>query len=311
MRFTIITPCLNREKFIAEAIESVLAQQYDDVEHWIIDGGSTDKTLDIVRSYSHLRLLSEPDRGVYDAFNKGIDRATGDALIFLNSDDLLTPGTLALAQQIFQNAIGTQIISGGCEIFRRTDAGKEIEMHRYDDPRQNQLNFRNVTLGYPNINARIFRRTVFDRLGRFDLAYAIASDRELLMRGALANIPDAPVANILYRYRWHEGSLTMNAGNTTLSKAQHEGLTLIASLLAKPAVSDEQRSILQQWRRECVSTDVMIQVMNRNFSQAARIFWPVFRQDILLPFSLFRLGLLAIGRRIRTYYRLYRAEHGA
>ena len=104
MRFTIITPCLNREKFIAEAIESVLAQRYHDIEHWIIDGGSTDKTLEIVRSYPHLRVLSEPDRGVYDAFNKGLDRATGDAVIFLNSDDLLTPGTLALAQQIFQNA---------------------------------------------------------------------------------------------------------------------------------------------------------------------------------------------------------------
>jgi glycosyltransferase involved in cell wall biosynthesis len=311
MRFTIITPCLNREKFIAEAIESVLAQQFNDVEHWIIDGGSTDKTLDIVRRYPHLHVVSEPDRGVYDAFNKGIERATGDALIFLNSDDLLTPGTLALAQQIFQSAIGTQIISGGCEIFRRTDGGKEIKMHCYDDPRENQLNFRNVTLGYPNINARIFRRSVFDKLGRFDLTYAIASDRELLLRGALANIPDAPVANILYRYRWHEGSLTMNAGNTTLSQAQHEGLTLVASLLAKPSVTDEQRRILQQWRRECVSTDVMIQVMNRKFSQAARIFWSVFRQDVLLPLTLFRLGLLAIGRRIRTYYRLVRAEHGA
>jgi glycosyltransferase involved in cell wall biosynthesis len=311
MRFTIITPCLNREKFIAEAIESVLAQQFNEVEHWIIDGGSTDKTLDIVRRYPHLHVVSEPDRGVYDAFNKGIERATGDALIFLNSDDLLTPGTLALAQQIFQSAIGTQIISGGCEIFRRTDGGKEIKMHCYDDPRENQLNFRNVTLGYPNINARIFRRSVFDKLGRFDLTYAIASDRELLLRGALANIPDAPVANILYRYRWHEGSLTMNAGNTTLSQAQHEGLTLVASLLAKPSVTDEQRRILQQWRRECVSTDVMIQVMNRKFSQAARIFWSVFRQDVLLPLTLFRLGLLAIGRRIRTYYRLVRAEHGA
>src|SRR5258708_19915181 len=111
MRFTIITPCLNRENFIAEAIESVVAQQYDDVEHWIIDGGSTDKTLDIVRSYSFLRVLFELDRWVYDEFNKGIDRATGEALIFLNSDYLLTPGTLALAQQIFQTCIATQILS--------------------------------------------------------------------------------------------------------------------------------------------------------------------------------------------------------
>src|SRR5260370_33928996 len=104
MRFTIITPCLNREKFIVEAIESVIAQQYDGVEHWIIDGGSTDKTLDIVRSYSHLRVLSEPDRGGYDAFNKAIDPATCDALLFLKSYYLLTPDTLSFAQQIFQDS---------------------------------------------------------------------------------------------------------------------------------------------------------------------------------------------------------------
>jgi glycosyltransferase involved in cell wall biosynthesis len=311
MRFTIITPCLNREKFIAEAVESVLAQQYDDVEHWIIDGGSTDKTLDIVRSYSHLRVVSEPDRGVYDAFNKGLDQATGDAVIFLNSDDLLTPGTLALAQQIFQNAIGTQIISGGCEIFRRTESGREIKMHCYNDPKQNQLNFRNVTLGFPNINARIFRRSVFDKLGRFNLAYPIASDRDLLLRAALANIPDAPVANILYRYRWHEGSLTMNAGNSSMSRAQRDGLNIIGKLLADPKVTGDQRRILGQWRRECVATDVMIQVLNRNLGRAAAIFSQTFPQESLLPFTLMRLGSLAIGRRVRTYYRLFRAEHGA
>ena len=311
MRFTVITTCLNREKFIAEAVESVVEQQYDDVEHWIIDGGSTDKTLDIVRSYSHLQVVSERDRGVYDAFNKGLDRATGGAVIFLNSDDLLTPGTLALAQQIFQNAVGTQIISGGCEIFRQTDNRREIKMHCYDDPKQNQLNFRNVTLGYPNINARIFRRTVFDKLGQFNLAYSMASDRDLLLRAALANVPDAPVANILYRYRWHEGSLTMNAGNSSLSQAQQEGLNIIASLLADPRITEDQRRILGQWRRECIATDVMIQVLNRRLNQAGQIFWPIFRQDGLLPVTLFRLGLLAIGRRIRTYYRLYQAEHAA
>jgi glycosyltransferase involved in cell wall biosynthesis len=311
MRFTVITTCLNREKFIAEAVESVVTQGYDDVEHWIIDGGSTDKTLDIVRGYSHLRVVSEPDRGVYDAFNKGLDRATGGAVIFLNSDDLLTPGTLAMAQQIFQNAVGTQIISGGCEIFRRTDTGGEIKMHCYDDPKQNQLNFRNVTLGFPNINARIFRRSVFDKLGRFNLAYPMASDRDLLVRAALANIPDAPVANILYRYRWHEGSLTMNAGNSSLAQAQQDGLNIITSLLAGPNITEEQRRILGQWRRECVATDVMIQVLNRRLGRAAQVFTRAFRPESLLPLTLLRLGSLAVGRRIRTHYRLFRAEHGA
>lgn len=184
-------------------------------------------------------------------------------------------------------------------------------MHCYDDPKQNQLNFRNVTLGFPNINARIFRRSVFDKLGRFNLAYPMASDRDLLLRAALANTPDAPVANILYRYRWHEGSLTMNAGNSSLSQAQQDGLKIIASLLEDPATTDDQRRILAQWRRECAATDVMIQVLNGRLNRASRSFWPIFRQDGLLPITLFRLGLLAVGRRIRTHYRLYQAEHAA
>jgi len=152
---------------------------------------------------------------------------------------------------------------------------------------------------------------VFDKLGRFNLAYPMASDRDLLLRAALANIPDAPVANILYRYRWHEGSLTMNAGNSSLSQAQQDGLNIIAGLLADPNITEDQRRVLGQWRRECVATDVMIQVLNRRLEQANRIFWPIFRQDRLLPITLFRLGLLAVGRRVRTHYRLYQAEHAA
>ena len=103
----------------------------------------------------------------------------------------------------------------------------------------------------------------------------------------------------------------MNAGNRSLSQAQQDGLNIIAGLLADPNITDHQRQILGQWRRECVATDVMIQVLNRRLSQAGRIFWPIFRQDGLLPITLFRLGLLAVGRRIRTHYRLYQAEHAA
>jgi glycosyltransferase involved in cell wall biosynthesis len=311
VRFTIITPTLNREKYVAEAIESVLAQGYPDFEHWIIDGGSTDRTLEVVQSYPHLRVISEPDGGVYDAFNKGLDRATGDAVIFLNSDDTLAPGTLSLANQIFENALGTKIVSGGCEIFRRTNNGQEIVMHRYQNASQYQLSFRNVTLGLPNINARVFRRAVFDQLGRFDLAYPIASDRELLLRAARANLPDAPVSKVLYRYRWHNESLTMNAGSTAMSRAQVDGLSLIDQLLPDPGISEEQRQILRQWRRECLANDIMVQVVGLKAGRAFAIFLSAIKHDPALPLTLLRLGLLAIGRRVRTYYRLFRATHAA
>ena len=67
MKFSIITACLNRREFIGAAIESVLAQNYPEFEHWIIDGGSSDGTLEVLNRYPHLKVLSEPDRGVYDA----------------------------------------------------------------------------------------------------------------------------------------------------------------------------------------------------------------------------------------------------
>ena len=88
MKISVITASLNRKQFIRAAIESVLAQRFSDFEHWVIDGGSTDGTLDLLKEYPHLHVLSGSDNGVYDAWNTGISRALGDVIAFLNSDDL-------------------------------------------------------------------------------------------------------------------------------------------------------------------------------------------------------------------------------
>lgn len=90
MKVSIITVTKNSERYLADCIESVRKQNYKDIEHIIIDGRSTDKTLDIIAGYAdHVaKWLSEPDRGMYDAINKGIERATGDIIGVLNSDDM-------------------------------------------------------------------------------------------------------------------------------------------------------------------------------------------------------------------------------
>ena len=123
MKFSVITPCLNRVELITATIQSVTAQDYPDFEHWIIDGGSTDGTLELLKGYQHLKVVSEPDRGVYDAINKGIRLATGEIIILLNSDDLLVAGALSLSAEIFRNAVGTMIVSAGCQIFRCASDG--------------------------------------------------------------------------------------------------------------------------------------------------------------------------------------------
>ncbi|HEX3446485.1 MAG TPA: glycosyltransferase family 2 protein [Chthoniobacterales bacterium] len=304
MKFSVITPCLNRVELIGATIESVIAQDHSDFEHWIIDGGSTDGTLELLKRYRHLRLVSEPDRGVYDAMNKGIRLATGEVVILLNSDDLLARGALSLVADIFRNAVGTMIVSAGCQIFRCTPGGVEIEMHRYDEPRRNALSLRNVTIGTPNINARFFRRKVFEQIGEFDLAYPIAADRDFLIRAALRQLPDAPIAQVLYRYRWHAGSLTMNAGSESLLSGMQDGRRIIARSIQNFSVNREQLACFNRWDRECQATEVMIYAVQGRFHEALSSWLKGLGQDPRFLVTFIRMGLLAIGRRLRTRWRL-------
>src|SRR5919197_3147394 len=95
-RVTIVTPSLNQRQFIEETICSVLDQGYPNLEYIVIDGGSTDGSLEVIARYARWLnyWVSEPDRGQAHAINKGIERATGDILAFLNSDDAYMPGAL-------------------------------------------------------------------------------------------------------------------------------------------------------------------------------------------------------------------------
>ena len=91
-RISVITPSFNQAEFIKQTIESVLAQGYSNFEHIVVDGGSTDGTVDILRAYPHLSWTSEPDEGQTDALNKGFSRASGDIIAWLKRDFALGHG---------------------------------------------------------------------------------------------------------------------------------------------------------------------------------------------------------------------------
>lgn len=116
-RVTIVTASFNQGRYIAATVESVLAQGYPDVEHIVVDGGSTDETLEVLGRYPHLKVISEPDRGHADAINKGFRLATGGIWGFLNSDDTLVPGALHRVAREIDPARGRHIVMGRCRFI--------------------------------------------------------------------------------------------------------------------------------------------------------------------------------------------------
>src|SRR5688500_13464995 len=126
-KISVITSSYNQGKFIEETILSVIGQGYENLEYLVIDGGSTDESVDIIRKYEKQihYWVSEKDRGQSEAINKGITRSTGEIFTWINSDDLLLPGALHKAAEQFAKVPGqTGVIYGGTVLFEN---GKDIK----------------------------------------------------------------------------------------------------------------------------------------------------------------------------------------
>ena len=174
MKFTVITITYNSAGTLEETIQSVAAQHYGDMEYLIVDGGSTDGTLEIIKRYAHVvsRWVSEPDRGISDAFNKGIAMAKGDIICLINSDDRLAENALQTVAAEMEGE--TDVFYGNAIYFG------EDRKHFRVKPHENLDNLRKyMCLFHPAV---FVRRRAYDRFGGFDLSYKCAMDRELLTR---------------------------------------------------------------------------------------------------------------------------------
>jgi len=116
LRISVITVSLNSAEYIEDAIMSVLEQGYDDLEHIVVDGASTDRTVEILKHYPHLQWISEPDTGPAQAMNKGFRMSTGDIIVYLNSDDYFLPGAFRAVIPFFKN--GAKVVVGKIKIER-------------------------------------------------------------------------------------------------------------------------------------------------------------------------------------------------
>ena len=275
---SIITPSLNRADMIATAIESVFNQDYPYIEHIIMDGGSMDGTLDVVKRYSHLEIISEPDQGLYDAINKGIQLARGEIIGLLNTDDCYEPNVFSQLAECFQRHPEAFAVCGGSSYFVDQDQ-REDTILRLPPITQDDLPER-LTIGIPAINSFFFRKAAFDTIGYFDLGYRLASDRDFLLKFACAGLSLVSFSEDVYRYRSHPGSLTIyNVWKPLLL----DELLRLAAVYSQPNIKAPIRIACLKWENVYTLDVIGHFIRRRDFRSAFQYFFRTSRRHWWWP----------------------------
>lgn len=181
MKISVITATFNSGKTLRDTIESVLRQTYRDIEYIIVDGASRDDTLDIIREYEprfggRMRWISEPDRGIYDAMNKGIWMATGAVVGLLNSDDFYTDE--CVLERVAAEIMDVDAVYGDIHYVDDGDLTKCVRYYSSKGFRRWKMR-----MGFMPAHPSFYcRRTVYTRFGLFDTDFRVAADFEQLLR---------------------------------------------------------------------------------------------------------------------------------
>ena len=190
MKISIITVSFNSAKTIAKTIESVLSQDFPEIEYIIVDGNSSDDTVQIIRQYENRisKWVSEKDRGMYDAMNKGIAMATGDVIGILNSDDVYMNHHVVSDLMALMEKQKAQVVFADLILVDPVDENKVLRY--YDSSHFHPDKFR---FGWMPAHPTVFvRRELYKAVGLFSTSYQIAADYEMLIR--MLAIQKAPYA---------------------------------------------------------------------------------------------------------------------
>ena len=210
MKITIVTVTFNSAKTIRDTLESIKNQSYKNIEHIIIDGASSDNSLEIVKQYNHVaKIVSEPDKGIYDAMNKGIKLATGDIIGILNSDDFYN--NIHLIQKIVDTFHQNNIDALYGDVTFVSPKNLE-KVERYYSSKY--FNPKKFEFGYMPAHPTFFtKKECYEKFGLYKTNYKISADYELLIRFLY-------VHKLKYKYL-NYSMVTMRSGGVSNSSLKH------------------------------------------------------------------------------------------
>jgi glycosyltransferase len=282
---------------VGETIESVMAQQYPNLEHIVVDGGSTDGTLDVLSRYPHLRVITKPDAGPFDGLNKGIRIATGTIIGILNSDDVYPLGTLPLVAQAFRDE-DVEMVVGKASFFDSSEMEGTHGIDELHERRAPRLTLDTVLWDAPMIEARFLKTEVYERIGLYDPVFRLGADLDFVIRLSLAKVTASYLDEVVYRYRRHPGSLTNDpaAGRVRASATPlyADRLALMERFLEDPGVPRNAKTNIRKWHSIHSCRAVSVAVLERRYLAPLHIAARGWRYDnkFLVMFTRYYAGRL-------------------
>jgi glycosyltransferase involved in cell wall biosynthesis len=237
-RITIITPSFNQGQYIEDTIKSVLDQAYPDLEYFVIDGGSTDNTLEVIKKYSDriTYWISEKDSGQSNAINKGFRKATGDIINWINSDDQLMPGSLHAIAGYFNQHKDVTLIHGRIEYFG--EGITSFTSANLSAANLEQKYMAHICMPQP---ASFYRKQLLDEQGLLDESLHFSMDTDLFVRAGL-HYKILQVEDVFSRFRLHAASKSVSGfSKKFLTDNQIIFSRVLATLSAEQQITDMKR----------------------------------------------------------------------
>jgi len=205
---SVVMPVFDRERLVAEALRSIVAQRHDALEIVVVDDGSSDATPEVVRAFDGpIRYVHQAHAGVAAARNRGLDEARGRWITFLDSDDVWLDGMLASALRHLTTPPNSPIVHGRAQIVRMSDAGGHRPRFRADT----------AALHRPLLGSMVFDRSCFEKVGRFDAALKRSEDIDWFARAEELGVEAQRVDEVWLLYRVHATNVTNDIPATTSS----------------------------------------------------------------------------------------------
>lgn len=286
---SVIMPTLNAGQWICTALTS-LADQDIDLEVIVVDGGSSDNTEELCRSFPFVHYYCNCDSNIYDSVNLALSNTNGKYIAWLNADDVFLPGSLRAMASILDNDPDCDVVRGRARFVQSTgqdDLKSMVSIH--EAPARLTLDI--VCRGSLAINAMLFRRSAFDQTGLFDPRFSIAADREWMLRAWDNGIVPVELDRDVYVYRIHPDSLTLSGEmlQSLAIRRQHQ------CILGQKKFHNDKRKEIKSWRATENFLFFSLMIRSGNVKKAVRFLFSSVHSDSMW---LFRAGWICFWKKI-------------